>query len=224
MVQMISLPQQIKWGLGSRFRHQTRCSLFRQSLRQIDQNRAFSLVEMILTSLILGVFASIAISSMNSSIRRERINSLALNIAAWVEEVRNKAANNVQDDSESTSSNPINGGCAITWKLPISGKRAGEVIAEADAGCQARERQLKIPSDVTSPVSLESSNGNSIIFTPRGLWIANPAVTDDLVIKMVLDGIGPLRCVRISETLASVDIGRGSANSLSGDCSEYQKL
>jgi prepilin-type N-terminal cleavage/methylation domain-containing protein len=178
--------------------------------------RGFSLVEVMVVVVILGVVSSIAVAGFNSVLRRERINAVALETAGWFEEVRNQAARRVDEDLNA-------GGCAITLS-PSSSMASGAVLATAESACGARDATLRIPADLGGTISASSTNGNSIIFTPRGLWIASPAVTGPLEIRMVLDGGGPMRCVRISETLGSIDIGSANTSNLGASCTSYNAI
>ena len=177
---------------------------------------AFSLVEVMVVVVILGVVSSIAVAGFNFVLRRERINAVALETAGWFEEVRNQAARRVDEDLNA-------GGCSITLS-PSSSMASGAVLATAESACGARDATLRIPADLGGTVSAQSTNGTSIIFTPRGLWIASPAVTGPLEIKMVLDGGGPMRCVRISEILGSIDIGSSNTANLGAACTDYTAI
>lgn len=177
---------------------------------------AFSLVEVMVVVVILGVVTSIAMAGFNFVLRRERINAVALETAGWLEEVRNQAARRVDDDLSA-------GGCVITLS-PSSSMTSGASLATAESACGSRDSTLRIPADLGGTVSASSTNGNSIIFTPRGLWIADPPVSGALEIRMVLDGGGPLRCVRISATLGSIDIGSANASSLGASCTDYTAI
>ncbi|SBO43212.1 Prepilin-type N-terminal cleavage/methylation domain protein [Cyanobium sp. NIES-981] len=190
----------------------------RNSKTTPQEAEGITTIELLIVVVILGIAASVSIVGMNSVLRRERINSVALEVAGWLEEVRNLAARRV-DSSTGT------GGCAITLS-PGSSMTSGAVLASVETACSPRDaQQLRVPGNLSgSTVSMASTNGNSIIFTPRGLWIASPAVSGALEIKLLLDGGGPLRCVRLSETLGSVDIGRANATTVSASCSDYVAL
>ncbi|WP_225867194.1 prepilin-type N-terminal cleavage/methylation domain-containing protein [Cyanobium sp. PCC 7001] len=175
-----------------------------------------TLTELLTVVVVLGVVAAISTSGLLFVLRRERINAAALEVAGWLEEVRNLSARRVDANANA-------GGCAITLSLS-AGMAANAVLATAENACGARDPQLRLPRDLQGTVTGSSTNGNSIIFTPRGLWIANPAVQGPLEIKLLLDGGGPLRCVRLSETLGSIDIGRANTNNVGANCTDYVAL
>jgi prepilin-type N-terminal cleavage/methylation domain-containing protein len=175
-----------------------------------------ALVELLVVVVILGVVSAISLPGLNFVLRRERVNAVALSLAGWLEEVRNLAARRVDDSA-------AEGGCAIQLS-PAASMASGAVLATVEAACGARDNSFVLPQNLSGTLSASSTNGNSIIFTPRGLWISSPSVSGELQIKLLLDGGGPLRCVRISETLGSIDIGRANSSSINSECTDYTAL
>ena len=50
------------------------------------------------------------------------------------------------------------------------------------------------------------------------MWTPSSGASGDLVIKLFLDDGGPMRCLRISETLAFVDIGSLNTSNSGDSC------
>lgn len=123
----------------------------------------FTVTELMVTVAILGILAGIAIPSFLFLLQRERIQSVALELAGWLEQVRNVAADQV-------AANATAGGCVVTFS---SGSlSAGQNLAQVDQQCTASNPVLRVPEGVQqNTVTVAVSGANPIIFTPRGLWI-----------------------------------------------------
>jgi prepilin-type N-terminal cleavage/methylation domain-containing protein len=180
----------------------------------------FSLPEVLVVVMILGITAAVGVPGLFFLVRRARVNSVALEAAGWIESVRNAAADNVSNlDNE--------GGCQLTF-TPAAGMAARSQLADVDPQCTnlAIEPTLLIPDTVQQDTVTITSVGDTevIRFTPRGLWTNAAGVTGvGFELQITLDDGGPLRCVRVSPTLGSVDIGR--PNTFAGNaCDNYELL
>lgn len=175
-------------------------------------------MELLVVVVIMGVTAAVGIGGFFFLLRRERANSVALEVAGWIEYVRNAAADEVSAQADA-------GGCVITFSTG-NGQAAGDQLASVDDACTLPETILRIPTGVQQgTVSTSISEGSSpVIFTPRGLWTNNQGQTgQDFQLDIELDGGGPLRCVRLSPTLGLVEIGR--PNTFAGEiCQNWQTL
>lgn len=182
--------------------------------RRVRQN-AFSLPELLVVIVIIGVTAAIGVQAFFFLVRRARVQSVALEVAGWIENVRNVAADEV-NQAESQ------GGCVITF-TPSAGMGAQAPLASVDDNCNMPEDVLRIPNTIQQDqVTVDSPL--IVIFTPRGLWTdANGSPGDEFLMTITLEAGGPLRCVRLSPTLGSVEIGR--PDSSSGDsCQNWELL
>ena len=198
------------------------CYVMLRKIRHLreDPGRGISLAELLVVVVIIGILSSVVIGVSISTLRRERVNSVALAFAGWIEDVRNLASKRVDIDASSSADD----GCEIVLNLPLTNAVAGAKLASVDATCSTDAPAFEIDSQNSGVFSVVSSNGNSIIFTPRGSWVASPSVSGDLVIKILLNGTGPMRCVKISETLGSVSLGKSSTNSTSAECNDYTRI
>ena len=183
--------------------------------RRLDQSAGISLPEILIGVVVIGIFSGIAIPSFFFLLQRERIQSVALEVAGWIEQVRNVAADEV-------SSVATSGGCELRFSEgPLS---AGGILARLGQGCNVPGAPFLVPDGIQSDSIQVSIQGpNPIIFTPRGLWINDQGEPGSgFVLEMVLSGTGnPRRCVRLTPTLGSVEIGRPDGGN---SCSNWQSL
>lgn len=209
-------------------------------IRCLGHERGFTLIELLVVVVILGVFGSIGIMSFAYLVRRARAQSVSLEIAGWIENVRNAAADEVAADVNA-------GGCQLTF-TPNAGNpmAAGDQLASVDGACTLPEDVLRIPQNVQQdtvtvgvcyyasnqanpPATTNcASNDTAVIFTPRGLWTeSNGNLGRYLYMTISLQpgfGAGPLlRCVRLTPTLGSVEVGR-PASSAGNVCTQWQLL
>lgn len=173
---------------------------------------------------ILGIIASLAIGQSLSVLRREKINSVALALAGWMEEIRNLSMKEVK-------SSPTEGGCIITFSSASSSITGGASLASVPSNCAPRDNgttssggSFLLPRNLSATVTTgyeqtSLTGAPTITYTPRGMWIPKSNATGDLTIKLFLDQGGPMRCLRISQTLAFVDIGSLSTASSGTSCS-----
>ena len=177
---------------------------------------------------------------MKKALDREKVNSLALQLQGWIEAVRNNSAKMVGANAVGASF-----GCTISFKANSNNLAAGALLATVspinnnnpllscappDNGSTIKDGLFYIPSDFVGKLSFSSqqagvSNQATIVYTPRGNWrSATNGISGDLEVKLMLNGSGPLRCIRVSDVLGYVDIGSKSTSELSGACQNYGKF
>mgnify|MGYP006277276039 CR=1 FL=1 len=199
---------------------------------KIASSHGVTLTEWLIAIVILGIISSLAIGQSLSILRRERINSVAVSLAGWIEEVRNLSLKEV---TGARTSGTV--GCLITFESAKSASR-GDSLAQVNSDCSPKDNgdtsrsaivnnitvgQFRIPSGFAGSVSYSYSQNKlsgvpTITYTPRGIWLPSSGASGDLIIKLFLAGGGPMRCLRISETLAFVDIGSVITNDSSASC------
>lgn len=168
------------------------------------QPLGFTLPELLVVIVILSIIASVGIGSFLFIVRRARVQSVALEVAGWIENVRNAAADSVDP-------NDANGGCMITF-TPANSMELSDSLATVDGACPVPEDELLIPTTVQQDsvsIQVDPADPSIITMTPRGLW-TGPGTTPGANFRMLitLDGGGPSRCIRLSPILGSVEIGR----------------
>ncbi|MCP9886734.1 hypothetical protein KBY96_02120 [Cyanobium sp. ATX 6A2] len=191
--------------------------------------KGFSLPELLVIVVILGVTAAVGIPAFFFLVQRARVQSVALEVAGGIENVRNVAAN-----VDSNSNSRDIGGCRLTFVQ--SSSQAGQAVASTDCtNTTLPGGEIRIPDIQGDSVALSIEQGTSpIYFTPRGLWTQTAGSTTaggtpgaGFKLKITLSGGGPSRCVRISPVLGSVDIGRpsgGNSDSCSDASAEWQTI
>lgn len=215
--------------------------------QRVAKNPGLSLVEMVVVVAILGIASAIAIPSFAFVLRRERVNAVALEVAGWLEEVRNLSARQV--DPSATA-----GGCAVSLVSTATALAPGGTIGTVASVCNPRNPVLRIPDvqgasfdirtispggagGTTPEGDNDEADGGSglpsgandemtaVVFTPRGMWTSVPPAEGDLEVRIRLsDGSGPMRCVRMSSILGSIDIGSDASSNLEAPCSRYEAL
>ena len=188
----------------------------------LQPRSAFSLIELLIVVIILGVLASIALVGYRSAVQRSRANAVAFEIVSFVLKIRNEASNEVNSSQDS-------GGCVIDFTTQAS-LSEGDQIASSD--CADFESSIDVPSIGFSQIQLRSTDGSNVassqlIMTPRGIWVhgngsgsTDNSKSGDLIVKVLLEPDGPLRCVRISEYLGSIDVGKANTSSIDATCSD----
>lgn len=175
---------------------------------------------------VLGIIASLAIGQGLSILRREKINSVTLALAGWMEEIRNISMNRIDKDATL-------GGCAITFSTATSSVSAGTSLASVpstsncapkDNGTTSSAGQFLLPRNLGTTITTGYeqtglAGAPTVTYSPRGMWIPKTGASGDLIVKLFLDGGGPMRCLRISQTLAFIDIGSLSTTSSGSSCS-----
>ncbi|MFM7311795.1 MAG: Tfp pilus assembly protein FimT/FimU [Cyanobium sp.] len=176
-----------------------------------DRN-AFSLMELLIVVAIIGMINGLTIAFSGHEWQRERINSVALGLAGWLEEVRVNAL-------RKTSDTATVGGCQVTVST-LTDAVAGTSVASVSPTDCASSPTFVIPgvSGNVDRYTIVNSNADTITFTPRGSVTA----TSDATINIQLVGTRQLRCVRVSSILGLIRIGNStSAGSAADLCNDY---
>lgn len=167
----------------------------------------FTLVELMVTVAVIGILSAATISFSGREWRRERINTLALDLVGWLEVVRN---NSLKQTSATTTS----GGCTVTFSA-LTSRPAGASLATVSPSNCASEPVFRIPAltgNDTYTTAITNGGGasvNQITFTPRGTSMN----TQPIDLKMRISGASDLRCIRISQVLGLISIGSNQASS-----------
>lgn len=178
----------------------------------------FTLIELMLTASLIGLVLSIGVYTVGREWRRERVNTVAIEYADWLEAIR--AASIRQPGSTP---------CVITFTATTGALAENAELARvAPASCaptspdsannaSARAfliRSLRSSSD-TYTVALNPPSLTTLTFSPRGTVSA----TADTDMRIQLTGTTDMRCVRLTATIGLIRIGSGSTTA--SDCTSY---
>lgn len=176
----------------------------------------FTLAELMVTVAIIGILSSIALVFTGNEWRRERINTVAIELAGWLEEVRAASL-------RETNAVQSNGGCVVRLGSPgspgtaLNHVPAGTVLASVDPTlCRAPNPSFTISGFASTPDRYSATfSSPTATFTPRG----STTSTSDITIHLSLDGSVPLRCVQISSIVGMIRIGGdNAATGVDGTC------
>lgn len=178
------------------------------------QPGGFSLLELMVVVAIIGLINGLTIALTGNEWQRERVNSIAVGLAGWLEQVRGNAL-------RQTSADPAAGGCVVTV-ASLSNAAAGSTLATVSPSSCADEASFVIPSVGGSADRYDSaSSAATITFTPRG----SVTSSSDAVVRVLLRGSRQLRCVRVSAILGLVRVGsNGAASSTADTCTDYSRF
>jgi len=170
----------------------------------------FSLVELLVTVAVLGIVSSVVINATGNEWRRERVNSVVIELAAWLEAVR-------------ASSQRLGGNGSLA--------AGAEIARVAPAACaptspvstvNADARAFLLPAVANGAdrygVALSADAPTTLSFTPRN----SVSATVDTDLKVHLAGSTQLRCVRLTATLGLIRIGsNGAAADSTATCTSF---
>lgn len=152
--------------------------------RQSSSSHGFSLLELLIVVVILGLISGIALPNLLANWEDERLNASSKITSAWLDELRRKA---IQQSSP----------CRATWDLV-------EVSLRAQCDNETTTSAiLNLKDEIADSqglfVSLRGSDPTTLVFTPRG------TSTTESVAFFALNGSSdPGRCLRVSAPLGLI--------------------
>lgn len=163
---------------------------------------------------IIGLLNGLAVAFTGGEWQRERVNTVALGLAGWLEEVRGNALREISAD-------PAAGGCVVSVSS-LSNAVAGTSLASVVPTTCASTASFVITGVSSGGDRYDTAtNAGTITFTPRG----SVTTSTDAVVKIFLRGSRQLRCVRVSAILGLVRVGSNAAASSSADsCTDYSRF
>ncbi|MEB3275499.1 MAG: prepilin-type N-terminal cleavage/methylation domain-containing protein [Cyanobacteriota bacterium] len=169
----------------------------------------FTITELVVAVAIIAVGSSIAIAVTGREIRRERINSAAVGLSGWLEEVRRAAL----------KGNP----CTITITAS-SGIARGGILASArevpTPALAPLPRDNRCQADKPYRVANELGNARvaispSLTFSFGTLGTVTPTTDKELVLTLIQPGgqSDLARCLRIRGMMGFTEVGNRSGGS-----------
>ena len=148
-------------------------------------------MELMVTMAVAGILSGIALSSMSQPWRRQRLDTAAKELTAWLEQRRIQAIQ--------TSSNCI---------ISINASQA-QLAAASDNSC-GEFGLLDLRNSTTNSQSLNLNSTDDVdelLFTPRG------TSTTAAELSLSLPGESRQRCINITNPLGLIRLGRRSSAS-----------
>ena len=180
----------------------------------------FSLVEVIIVTAIVGVLAGLVVSTGWASLRRSRVDAIALEMAGWL--------NGIHANTTSATTN-VNVACEVTFAgsatYPNASEfKAGSTVFTLSNGsnstdCSPTALSFKIPANAIGDYGIASPSpikfnlrGNVLVGTASNASQNNMSgsATSQQDIKIYMQGQRLLRCVRINYLLGTASIGANS--------------
>ena len=190
----------------------------------------FTIVEVIMVTAIIAVLSGLVVSTGWASLRRSRVDAIALEMAGWL--------NGIHANTTSATSN-VNVACEVTFAGSAtypnaSVFKAGSTVFTLSNGsnstdCSPTALSFKIPAnaigvyEIASPSPIKFNlRGNVLVGTASNASQNNMSGSATSVqdIKIYMRGQKLLRCVRVNYLLGTASIGANSNASSVGDTCE----
>jgi prepilin-type N-terminal cleavage/methylation domain-containing protein len=158
----------------------------------------FTLIEVLIVVVTIGILSALAIDSGLRELRRERVNGLVINLAGWIETVRRSALR----------------GTSCTATITTGNLTAGSNLASADSiGCP-KVAPLTVDENSTGMSFNVVSSATTVTFTPRGTRYPSGS---DVTIIVSLNPVGPYRCILIKGLLGVIGLGKSDGTTCTPD-------
>lgn len=175
----------------------------------IKLHQGFALSELMITVAVIGIVGSLAFTSSQVYLRRDRANAAAAELVGWLETTSARAV--------------AYGPCTVQFSSGsgLAGGSAFATLQSGDARC-APTGNLTLPSiggNQTFNLAVTYTNsGSAITFTERGGVLANGV---EAVVRISVNNELPLRCVRASFGSLSIGINNATGN-VAQSCSVWE--
>lgn len=160
---------------------------------QQKRDSGFSLAEILVVVSIISIFAGLAIDTGLQSLRRERINSVVIPLAGWLETVRASAA--------------LGNNCVVT--ISTGTLTSGSTLAALDSSLSSsscHNISLKMPQDSSNSSYTIDTTTPTLTYTKRGT-LSSISGAGVLITVTPADGSSS-RCISITGLPGFLALGR----------------
>lgn len=185
--------------------------------RPRPSSSGFSLAEMMITVVILGVIAAIGTDSLLNLARRERANSVTTELTGWLDQVSRDASR----------FNAQAGGALCTVTISTGTVAVGAQLARIEPAACASQNILTLSDPYANNASATiTATPSQFVFTPRGTLstTTNAALPNgQVLININVNNERPLRCIRLVGLIGVLEVGRNNA-AATGACTEWGRV
>jgi prepilin-type N-terminal cleavage/methylation domain-containing protein len=177
----------------------------------------YTLAELLVVVVILGVIGAVGAGSLLNLARRERANSVASELSGWLDQVNRDASR----------FNAQAGGAQCTVTITDGGVPGAQLARIEPAAC-APQNTLTVPDlYFNNPTANITANPASFVFTPRGT-VATPngaaLPNGEVLISVTVNNERPLRCIRLVGLIGVLEVGRNNQAGADGTCTEWSRV
>lgn len=177
----------------------------------------FTLPELLITVVILGLIAALGGDSLANLARRERANSVTSELSGWLDQVSRDASR----------FNAQAGGALCTVTINTGNFAPGAELARIEPAACAPQNTLQVPDLYSNkPRANITANPTAFVFTPRGTLATttNAALPNgQVLISITVNKKRPLRCIRLVGLIGVLEVGRNNAAN-SGNCDAWGRV
>lgn len=165
--------------------------IWRQRLRGLLAPAGYSLTELMVVVVVIGILSGVVIDAGIRDWRRERVNTVIVELAGWLETVRRDALR----------------GRSCTVTINAGSLAPGGQLANSD--CRGTFSITAITGNHAFEVT---SNVENLTFTPAGtLFPARPNESPAVITVRLADDPEPQRCVELDGLLGLISVGRSTS-------------
>jgi prepilin-type N-terminal cleavage/methylation domain-containing protein len=167
----------------------------------------FTAIELMVTVSIIGIISSITIVESGRAYNRDKLNEASLLLRSWLLEISNKP-------------DTIGQSCAVT--ISTGSIATGSQLATVSPAVCSSSPTLRMPGGVTGLSFNVGATQSTWSFTRRNAINS----TNDVIVRLSLNGFTALRCVRVQAISGLLRLGRNNAisNVNTGTCDNWNRI